>query len=319
MEKNEIDRSDFSHYLKITRPRSDLYMTVSHKKAFSGEYVLKIPNNLKDRSFASVLGTAFDYLARFLIARMTINNKDEALKRLKAEEGIELFNEKYQKIINDRYLKSIEEIYKYIHGENLTINEVIIICCFFARLEHNARTRWIPNENQLEHIEQEDKEIILELTKMSKLFIDEFIKKGMVRANSVVIYNPHFGICTKKLKGADADIFIDGVLWDFKTTKHSIAKPQDETQMWQYYIYDNVSKMNKDESSSLFKYEIKALAFYKARFGEIEFLKVNNIKRNLVYAVSRNVIDTLLNLSIKDMTINEAFLPCKNKMLFTKR
>ncbi len=284
-------RKDFTNYLKLSRPDDELYKTVSKKKPFSTEYQLKVPYCLYSTSFASVVGTAFDYVARFMIARLIENNKETALDNLAAERGIECFNSIEQEFINEKFEYYLEEIERYIYGDNeITLKDVSMMSCFLARLEHAARTKWIPNDETIKYLHKEDKEILKEVNMMGVVFYDDFISKGMVKEKSDVIFNPTFGVCTEKLKGADGDVYIDGVLWDFKTTKCNLKKTEDFTQMWQYLVYDKVCKLYSDDSYSLKNKEIKALAFYKARFGEIEFLKIKEIKTNQLFAVSRTII-----------------------------
>ena len=318
MSKFNEDRKLFINYLKLSRPKDDLYKTVSKKKPFSQEYSIKVPYSLYMRSAPSVVGTAFDYLARFMIARTIKINKDHALLNLRAENGIDFFNEDYQDELYDKFEICMDQIEHYINGSNeINLVEVTKICCFLARLEHASRTNWVPNEETLKLLKKEDSEILKEVNSMGVVFYDDFIAKGMVKEDSVVVFNPSFGICSKKLKGADGDIFIDGVLWDFKTTKLSIKKNNDFIQMWQYLVYDRACKMYNDSTYSLAKHEIKALAFYKARFGEIEYIKVRDINAKQLYAVSRTIVEMIPSIN-QNLTIDEALNKTKRVKIFNK-
>ena len=318
MSKFNEDRKLFINYLKLSRPKDDLYKTVSKKKPFSQEYSIKVPYSLYMRSAPSVVGTAFDYLARFMIARTININKDHALLNLRSENGIDFFNEDYQDELYDKFEICMDQIEHYINGSNeINLVEVTKICCFLARLEHASRTNWVPNEETLKLLKKEDSEILKEVNSMGVVFYDDFIAKGMVKEDSVVVFNPSFGICSKKLKGADGDIFIDGVLWDFKTTKLSIKKNNDFIQMWQYLVYDRACKMYNDSTYSLAKHEIKALAFYKARFGEIEYIKVRDINAKQLYAVSRTIVEMIPSIN-QNLTIDEALNKTKRVKIFNK-
>lgn len=318
MSKFNEDRKLFINYLKLSRPKDDLYKTVSKKKPFSQEYSIKVPYSLYMRSAPSVVGTAFDYLARFMIARTININKDHALLNLRSENGIDFFNEDYQDELYDKFEICMDQIEHYINGSNeINLVEVTKICCFLARLEHASRTNWVPNEETLKLLKKEDSEILKEVNSMGVVFYDDFIAKGMVKEDSVVVFNPSFGICSKKLKGADGDIFIDGVLWDFKTTKLSIKKSNDFIQMWQYLVYDRACKMYNDSTYSLAKHEIKALAFYKARFGEIEYIKVRDINAKQLYAVSRTIVEMIPSIN-QNLTIDEALNKTKRVKIFNK-
>ena len=137
----------------------------------------------------------------------------------------------------------------------------------------------------------------------------------MVNPESVIVYNPRFGKCETALGEVDDCIFIDGVLWDFKTNKTCESQWIDETEAWQYYVYDSVAKLIKDNSESLFKLKINALAFYKARFAEIEYLKTKDINKKCLCLVMQNTIKTINNMKYED-SIDDAFIKSKNEMLY---
>lgn len=301
---------EYKDYIKKTRPKRDLYRTVSGKKVFSNEYQLIVPNDFDDRSFASVAGTAFDYMARFIIARFCYNYKEESLTDLKSTEGLNSFEGDLREEFNEVNISIIDRLRNFIFNKSeLNLNTLARYCCFLARLEHCARTNWTPNESLINFMRVENKEIILELVKMAALFYKNFIISGMVKIDSEIVYNPKFGKCSKFLEGADADIFIDGVLWDFKTTKNFLSKSDDEVQLWQYYIYDKACKMADDASSSLFDFDIKAVAFYKARFGEIEFLKISKINYNLIYSAVKMTIERMMTIRMNEQNVKGHIKP----------
>jgi len=318
MDKIYEGRKDFVTYLKLSRPDYKLYNTVSGRTPFSIEYQTRVPFLLEDRSFPSVVGTAFDYLARFMVATVIKDNKEDVFKDLVAFKGLNSFEGEIKKEFTKHYEDALEIIKIYIHDEDeISLTDVTRICCFLARLEHCSRTSWIPNEEEIHYLRKENRRVVNEVNMMGVVFYEEFIVKKMVKTDSIVIYNPSFGVCSKKLKGADGDIFIDGVLWDFKTTKMIVRKWQDETQMWQYLVYDNTCKLVNDQTASLFKYKIKALAFYKARFGEIEYLKIKDINIKQLYAVSRTMVATLENIDTSK-TIDEALQKTNRNKIFTE-
>lgn len=312
MEKIFKDRFKFMNFMKNTRPINTLYKTYSGKSAFSDSYEMIVEYKLKDRSFASVVGTSFDYLARFIIAKRINKNKDAVLFGLRCEEGISCFPKDMQDKLLVTYKGNISIIKEFIYGNTkIDLTKILEACCFFGRLEHAARLRWIPNENTLKHIKKENFEILSELMKMASLFFKTFVKSGMVKPDSDVIFNPSFGNVGKTLKITDADVYIDGVLWDFKTTKSSFSKPDDETQLWEYYILSEVCKRDNDQECSLIQRNVRAIAFYKARFGEIEYLLIRNAKKDLIKKTISITLETYRNID-GERTIDEAFAKTKS-------
>ncbi|MFF2450757.1 hypothetical protein ACFVSW_27395 [Neobacillus sp. NPDC058068] len=69
--KTKRDKA-FREILLSVEPGRDDYYTLNRKKSFSDEYTLRVANSLENIQFSSLLGTAFDYMAR---------NKPETFRR----------------------------------------------------------------------------------------------------------------------------------------------------------------------------------------------------------------------------------------------
>ena len=76
----------FQELVRKELPGKEDFLTVSGIPAFS-KYEEKIPYII-DKKDASIVGTTFDYLARFMVARKIKNNKEGAIKNLKAKYGL---------------------------------------------------------------------------------------------------------------------------------------------------------------------------------------------------------------------------------------
>jgi hypothetical protein len=87
-------------------------------------------------------------------------------------------------------------------------------------LETVARSGLPPVDINISLIEDTDNEIINDLRALCNVFKDKFINSGIFKENEDVVFNPHFGVVVSlHVGGADADIFINGTLYDFKCTK----------------------------------------------------------------------------------------------------
>ena len=108
---------------------------------------------------------------------------------------------------------------------------------------------------------------------MCNAFKNTFIEKDLVHTTSLVIFNPMFGIGSLACGGADADIYIDGVLYDFKSTKTIGYNKLDVAQLSMYYYLNIIASYAEHCKipATLKDYNILKIAFYKARFGEIEY------------------------------------------------
>ncbi|WP_162309362.1 hypothetical protein [Cohnella abietis] len=88
-----------------------------------------------------------------------------------------------------------------------------------ASLETVARSGLPPMDIEKSLIDDTDIKIINDLKLLCEVFQSKFINAGIVKENSNVVFNPRFGIVSMFCGGADADIFIDDTLYDFKCTK----------------------------------------------------------------------------------------------------
>lgn len=289
MIKGKSDRDkEFQRIIKRSLPKKASFTTMSGKTPFSSkEYVQMVPYSLTNVYYASVVGTAFDYLARIIVAQKIKSGKSASYKNLVAERGLLLLSrfvdEKTLKLLKEKYDSGIEEFKKFVLSkESYKLEKVIPVSCFLARLEHVARTGLPPTDIQGSMFNNEVSEIIKDLEILCKTFIEVFVSSDIVKETSLVIFNPTFGFPSMYCGGADADVYIDGVLYDFKTSKDVGYKWQDIGQIWGYYLLNGISLLTNDISASLIDYKIEKLAIYKARYGEIEIFDVESLDESIV-------------------------------------
>lgn len=273
----------FKGIMKQSIPSKDMFRTLSGNMPFSNQYTLRIAANLTTSYNSTVVGTAFDYMARFIIAQTIKDNKEKCYENLIAKKGLVFFNygdsKVYLKLCN-KYDNGIKEINKFIFNKHRFISKkaaldnIINVACYYARLEHIYRSGVLPKTSLLEN---EQMEIVKDLRKLCDVFKESFIKTGIVNENSKVAFNPAFGLCSFICGGADADVFIDGTLYDFKTTINKGYKWTDVAQILGYYILNQIACTIGDSTADLCNFKIDRIAMYKARYGEIEYVDIDTI------------------------------------------
>jgi hypothetical protein len=109
---------------------------------------------------------------------------------------------------------------------------------------------------------------------------------GILKGNDDVVFNPTFGIGSRSCGGADADIFINGTLYDFKCTKSRGYNWAECAQIVGYYLLNIIdircggTGIGFDEFGE--PLGIHRLAFYRSRYGEIESFDVELLDDNKV-------------------------------------
>lgn len=268
----------FQEILRSVTPKKSEFYTLSGDDPFSKDYKILAPNNLTNVYYSSVVGTAFDYIARFIVARKIKVGKESSYSSLVAERGLTYLkmsqNEELFKIIEKKYYDSIAKIINYVNGKSNT-NEIMKISCFLARLEHIARSRMMPVE--IENLKNnEEKEVINDLNNIVGVFLDKFMP--LVNENSEVFFNPHFGRTSTLCGGADADIFIDGVLYEFKTNKNVGYNWKEVAQVISYFYLKEIEEEENFYDSLFIESEIIKLSFYRARFGQFENIDISKLR-----------------------------------------
>ncbi|TCI75731.1 hypothetical protein EVJ20_13675 [Exiguobacterium sp. SH0S1] len=273
--KTQQDREFMSVLLSVAPNKNDYY-TQSGKNAFSNEYILKVPNNLSVTRDSTLLGTAFDYLARFRIAKFI--KSQYVTSGLMSYQG--MYKLKNVPTVNEyyfnKYLSWVEKVEKVVMGRS-QLAELYEVAVRLAMLEQIARARINPNAVDLDYLFNNPvpTEVISELEMMIHLFEENFMIPEVIKKHSSVSFNPHFGVSSLLVEGADGDVYINGTLYDFKTTKDNSLKKKDNLQMIGYYLLDELSYYAGSEEFEFGDYySVDRIAFYKARYGEIEYYDV---------------------------------------------
>jgi hypothetical protein len=90
--KREID-IELQTILRDVIPNKNQFSTLSGTEAFSSSSNIAVPYNLTNPYYASVIGTAFDYMARFIVAQKIICNKEKVTDGLTAKRGLDIIKE----------------------------------------------------------------------------------------------------------------------------------------------------------------------------------------------------------------------------------
>lgn len=86
--------------------------------------------------------------------------------------------------------------------------------------------------------------------------------------------NPNFGEASSLVSGADADLIIDGVLIDIKTTKTLSFKQDMYNQLIGYYLLSRLGRINDKENVDL-----SSAGIYFARYGLLHTVSTVGLKK----------------------------------------
>ncbi|OOR07122.1 hypothetical protein BW897_30500 [Bacillus cereus] len=290
--KNE---KQFQAIIKEVTPNRNDFQTLSGNTAFSNEYDMLVPYALENNHNAKLVGTAFDYIARLMIARIVINNREGFFMDLAAEKGLDEMKKFLGKDndistrLENFYIKAFDLMMDFVAGGS-DIQTMIRVSNFLANLECVYRDHKEPENIRKSLFSHPSKDIARELQAMCKVFEGKFLVPEIVHEGSKVVYNPNFGLASSMVNGADGDIIIDGVLYDFKTGKPFAYSWENAAQLIGYYLLNEISLTARDFDYESSYFDIEKVALYKARYGETEYFDLKNIDVKKIVEITRELI-----------------------------
>ncbi|PEJ62422.1 hypothetical protein CN906_20730 [Bacillus toyonensis] len=167
---------------------------------------------------------------------------------------------------------------------------IIKVSCFLANLECVYRDHRPPVNIRKSLFSPPSDDIARELEAMCKVFEEKFLVPEIIHEESKVVYNPNFGLASLMVNGADGDIIIDGVLYNFKTGKSFVYSSENAAQLIGYYLLNEISLAvgQFDYRGSYF--DIEKVALYKARYGETQYFDLKNIDVKKIVEITRELI-----------------------------
>lgn len=207
-------------------------------------------------------GTAFDYLIRFYIEKLNPSAKKSSWV---AESSMEILEQRPPERNTLRRARRILEIAKehyqsYLAGKGAKKpgEELIRASVGLAQLDLVYRIG------------------LLDLIPVMKAVVDDLsnllalVEPAHFKAKRICVLNPTFGSASELVGGADADLFLDGTLIDFKTTKHLEMKRDIFNQLLGYYCLSCIDGVEGCSS------RVTAIAVYYARFGILHRIPISS-------------------------------------------
>ena len=217
----------------------------------------------------SLVGTAFDYLLRFYLERLNPN----CMKQIwVAEHAIslihdqpELFKQIEQKA--DELFSSAKNAYESYMEHGKIDDTLVTSTIILAQLDTIFRSGIVGSN--FGNAEYGD---VLDLKKLI-----EIVPSEQFKAKIICVLNPTFGAGSELVGGADADLLIDDVLLDVKTTKEASLSQEYYNQLTGYYILWKIG----GAIGSLKECKISALGIYFPRHARLHTIPINIVEENV--------------------------------------
>ena len=281
-------------FLRSHLPTAKDFHTISGNQPFSiKEYTLHVENQLAKPHESGQLGIAFDYLFRLDIANQT--KQPFNLNQVVAMKGHQMIKERFpSNIFYDMHFMSAKtRMESHMHRTSIMTNyyrnaaKIYGACYLFAQLELVFRSKVRPDEINKDWLFLPKGSFINEFEQLQALAQKQVISE--LSPKDTITYNPNFGYGSHLVRGADADIVINDMLIDVKTTKNPGYRWQDIAQLVGYYFLNQINaKYGTTDSLNFSK-----VALYKARFGEMETIDLGAFYGDRVDQITEDLYDLL--------------------------
>lgn len=220
-----------------------------------------------------LVGTAFDYLFRFYLEH---ENPNCVTKPWVAEDSLALLEhtiDEYGKKATKEMLDASDKMTllledakerheKYLNTGNLG-DDLIRSSVELAQIDAYYRSGIIPPTlGQVENGDVQDLRNLISL-----------VKPETFKAKSTCFLNPTFGYGSQLVGGADADLIVDDMLVDMKTTKFLSFTQEHYNQLIGYYILSKLGKVNESEDVPISK-----IGIYFSRHGILHTISAREIE-----------------------------------------
>ena len=211
----------------------------------------------------STVGTAFDYLLRFLIERLNPQTIDKGY--WVAETSVELLKK------NDAGLyakaKTIgaqarNHLAQYLNTGQMS-NELVKAALLLASLDPIYRAG--VGHEMIGDVHKDDMQDLKNLLKA--------VDQKAFTSKKLCLINPTFGPASVLVGGADADLVIDETIIDIKTTKKFSLDRSAFDQVLGYYVLHQIASIGKLSP----KPTITKVAIYFSRYGYLHVMPLGEL------------------------------------------
>jgi len=296
---------ELKRIIKSVLPKKNEFYTLSGLDAFNNQALPVSPYNKQNLKFAAITGTAIELIAKYYIGRNTKfkHKKWEARTTGLASSGLEFLQDTLTSrefnLIYEKYEERYAFIKDYVDDKSDNIDDLIISAVLSSKLENCVRSLRLPENPLLYFTEEVPKSVHDDLFSLFQGFISTFVDNDILKNTTEIDFHPIFGRLSKAVGGADADLYIDGTLYDFKTSKNRGYEWQEIAQLIGYSLFSDISsdifELDLPGYTNEFPYKVNRIAFYRTRFNEIEYFNIEEIPLNK-WQVAKSEVKGLFNI-----------------------
>lgn len=251
-----------SYFLEIPEVKAK-FKTEFQKPKFDVKRQLLAP--LIKTGHSRLTGTAGDYLIRFYIKYINPQAEEDeggwvaerAVKMLKRRGENSLYE-----LGNAAVIEARENYQQFLRTGEFT-DDLLRSALTLAKLDPLVRR----SDYIVENLQVIDNEDVADLRNLINI-----VQPNVFRTQGRVLLNPEFGPGTLLVKGADADLILDDLLIDIKTTKNLTLERKSFDQLLGYYVLSLIERRFEPDIEP-----ITRLGIYFSRYAYLYEFPVDQV------------------------------------------
>ena len=265
-------------YIKMNAPKKDAFLSSTGYPAFSTSIPIQVVGSTHSTHETALVGEIADYAFCLEILRYVKKNRIVNYNNFfrfigSAYKYIVESDPEHSEIIKKLYSKLVSDCsHCVITGAALEIEQEV---------EYSYKLHQIENFHRVPH-EHRDvfwdnfthpclEQVVSDVIQLIELFRKCFFETGIIKEKSTIVLHPRLGTRTSPV--GIADLYCDGVFYDFKASNMNGYSWKDVGQVYGYYILQKLSLKYSKEivlSEPVPIKKVDKIALYYSRYGDIE-------------------------------------------------
>lgn len=268
---------DLKEYIRTKAPGRDAFVSNTGYPAFSTCIPIQVTGSTQSTQETALVGEIADYtfcleILRYVQKQKNINFQNYFRHICAAYTFIRHSDSAHSEIIKRYYPNLQATCFSYAIGVNMDLSKVVEYAYQLYKIENFHR---VPRENRDKFwdafFQPCQESVVRDVIQLVEIFRKCFFEDGVISKKSTIVLHPRLGAHMSPV--GIADLYVDGVLYDFKASKRGGYHWKDIGQVYGYYILHKLGlKYSKDTvlAEPVPIKKVDKIALYYSRFGDIE-------------------------------------------------
>ena len=265
-------------YIKMNVPKKDAFLSSTGHPAFSTSIPIQVVGSTHSTQETALVGEIADYafcleILRYVKKNRLVNYNNFFRFIGSAYRYIVQSDPEHCEAIKKQYSKLTSDcVHCVITGAALEIKKEVEYAYQLHQIENFHR---VPREHRdvfwVNFSQPCQEQVVNDVIQLIELFRKCFFEAGVIKEKSTIVLHPRLGTHTSPV--GIADLYCDGVLYDFKSSRKNGYSWKDVGQVYGYYILQKLSLKYSKEivlSEPVPIKKVDKIALYYSRYGDIE-------------------------------------------------